>query len=309
MQLQIHNQYDNEVHKLILKVCHGIELPLHFNWKGPKIFTNNQRVALLLLRERWNMSFQRFVEHLYETKWPKWLGLKLIPSKSVLHNWAKLFGMNKIRLFFSQLLTKEKPSVMALDGTGLDSYHRSRHYEWRIQAKKTPYVKLDILIDVETMLIHDFCTKIKPRHDVLFANTSCRKLKHKNVLVLADGAYDSEPLHQLLKERGNELYAPVRKSSRRFPKGRNRRRCVEKHSKYNKRSLVESTFSVIKKRFGPLKAKSHFMKKREMGMRMIIYNMERIIRIAKAIINIIQCLLWTWPFLTISFYSSLFLNI
>ena len=283
MQTQIKNQYDNDIHKLILKVCHQVELPLHFNHLGPKTFTNNQRVALLLLRERWNMSFQRFVEHLTETKWVKWLGLKAIPGKSTLHDWAKLFGMSKIRTFFSQLLTKEKPLMMALDGTGLDSHHRSRHYEWRIQAEKTPHVKLDILVDVETMIVHDFCTKIRPRHDIIFAKSSCKKLKHKNVLVLADGAYDCEPLHKILESNGNELYAPVRKSSRRFPKGRNRRRCLEKHPYYNQRSKVESTFSVIKKRFGPLKAKSHFMKKREMALRMIVYNMERMIKIGKVI--------------------------
>jgi hypothetical protein len=298
MQTTIKYTQDNEIYKLILKVCHRIELPLHFNWKGPKTFTNNQRVALLLLRQRWNMSFQRFVEHLCETKWPHWLGLREIPGKSTLHDWAKLFGMDKIRAFFSQLLTKEKPSVMALDGTGLDSYHRSRHYEWRIQAKKTPNVKLDILIDAKTMLVHDFCTRIKPRHDVIFASSSCRRLKHKNILVLADGAYDSEPLHQLFEQRGNELYAPVRKSSRRFPKGRNRRRCVEKHPEYNQRNLVESTFSVIKKRFGPLRAKSHFMKKREMAMRMIVYNMERMIKIMKSMFLIIQNLFRTQPVLT-----------
>ena len=288
MQVQIQNQYENEIHKLILKVCHSVELPLHFNLKGPKIFTNNQRVALLLLRERWNMSFQRFAIHLVETKWPKWLGLQDIPAKSTLHDWAKLFGMDKIRSFFGQLLTKEKPSIMAIDGTGLDSYHRSRHYEWRIQAEKTPHVKLDIIIDVETMLVHDFSTKIRPRHDVIFAASACQKLKHQNVLVLADKAYDSEPLHQILRDKGNMLFAPVRKSSKRFPKGRNRRRCMKKHPKYNLRSLVESTFSVIKKRFGPLRAKLHYMKKREMAMRMIIYNMERIVKLKTALYWLIK---------------------
>ena len=294
-QNQIMYTQKNKVHSIILKVCHQIELPLHFNWKGPKTFTNNQRVALLLLRERWNMSFQRFVNHLSETKWVKWLGLREIPGKSTLHDWAKLFGMNKLRTFFSQLLTKEKPFIMALDGTGLDSYHRSRHYEWRIQAERTPHVKLDVLIDVETMLVHDFSTKIRPRHDIIFAKASCKKLKHKNVLVLADGAYDCEPLHKILNKNGNELYAPVRKSSRTNPKGWFRRKCVEKHPKYNQRSKVESTFSVIKKRFGPLKAKSHFMKKREMAMRIIVYNMERMIKIGKVLIQIIKSLFRTWP--------------
>tara|TARA_B100000315_G_C14417415_1_gene513884 strand:- start:8 stop:724 length:717 start_codon:yes stop_codon:yes gene_type:complete len=230
------------------------------------------------------MSFQRFADHLLETKWPKLLGLQDIPSKSTLHSWAKLFGMDKLRRFFSQLLTKEKPLIMAIDGTGLDSYHRSRHYEWRVQAERTPHVKLDIIIDVETMLVHDFSTKIRPRHDVIFAQSTGAKMKNQDVLVLADGAYDSEPLHKLFRSNGNILFAPVRKSTRKFPKGRNRRRCMKKHPKYNKRSLVESTFSVIKKRFGPLRAKLHYMKKREMAMRMIIYNMERIVKLKTVIL-------------------------
>jgi hypothetical protein len=245
------------------------------------------------------MSFQRFVEHLCETKWPRWLGLKDIPGGSTLHDWAKLFGMEKIRSFFGQLLTKEKPSIMALDGTGLDSYHRSRHYEWRIHAERTPHVKLDILIDVETMIVHDFSTKIRPRHDIIFAKSTSQKIKHKNVLVLADGAYDCEELHTILQSNGNELYAPVRKSSRTNPKGWFRRKCVEKHPKYNQRSKVESTFSVIKKRFGPLRAKLHFMKKREMAIRMIAYNMEKIVKLKIAIYSIIKNLFRMKPVITI----------
>lgn len=294
-QNQLQHTLKNKIHGLILKICHKIELPLHFNHKGPKTFTNNQRVALLLLRERWNMSFQRFVEHLYETKWPRWLGLREIPGKSTLHDWAKLFGLNKIRTFFSNLIAKEKPSTMAFDGTGIDSYHRSRHYEWRIQATRVPYVKLDVLVDVENLIIHDFCTKIKPRHDVLFANQAAKRMKQKNILLLADGAYDSEPLHCIIKKKGNELYAPVRKSSRNRPKGWNRCRCLEKHPEYGKRNIVESTFSVIKKRFGPLKAKLHFMKKREMAWRLIIHNMERITKIMKSIIFQIRMLFRTKP--------------
>ena len=280
MQTTINNQYENKVHELILKICHQIELPLHFNVKGPKTFTNNQRVALLILKQRLNMSFKRLSEFLHETKWPKWLGLKEIPRKSTLFDWSKLFKMGFIREFFDLLLIKEQPKVMAIDGTGLDAYHRSRHYEWRLQLKKTPHVKLDILIDVETKLIHDFSLKMRQRHDILFAKSMAKRNKHKNVLILADGAYDCEYLHRLLAKQNNQLYAPVRKSSRNVPKGWYRKKCVEKHPLAGKRSIVESTFHAIKKRFGPLRAKHHFMKKREMAWKLLSYNLEKL---AKAV--------------------------
>lgn len=277
-QTTIQHTLKSEVYELILKVCHQIELPLHFNWKGPKTFTNNQRVALLILKHRWKLSFTKFVEFLHETKWPRWLGLKEIPGKSTLHDWAKLFSMAKIRLFLKSLIAKQKPKIMAMDGTGIDSWHRSRHYEWRIQAERTPYAKFDILIDVENMLIHDFVLNIRPRHDCISATKMIKRSNIENTLILADGAYDSEPLHRLISSYGSELYAPVRKSSRTNPKGWFRRKCVEKHPKYGKRNCVEGCFSVFKRRFGVLQAKKHYMKKREIGWKVITYNIEKKIK-------------------------------
>ena len=120
-------------------------------------------------------------------------------------------------------------------------------------------------------------------------------MEQKGVLLLADRACDSEPLHCIVKERGNELYAPVRKSARSRPKGWNRCRCLEKHPKYNQRNIVESTFSVIKKRFGPLKAKLHFMKKREMAWRLMVHNIKRICKIMGSIIFRIKMLFRMQP--------------
>ena len=287
-QKTLTNQYESRIHKLILKVCHRIELPLHFNHKGNKNFTNNQRVALLILRQRMRVSYRRFVEFLYESKWTKWLGLKEIPGKSTLHDWAKLFGMNQIRLFCQTLLAKEKPKIMAVDGTGLDSRHQSRHFEKRLKdfgiRQRIPHVKLDAIVDVDTKIIHDWSLRVKPRHDVLAANSFMKRTKVKNALILGDGAYDSEPLHRLTISKGNTLHAPVRKSSRNFPKGWYRHKCMKKHPKYGMRSIVENVFSVLKPKYGPLKAKNHHMRKREMAWRILNYNIERLAKLSKSIL-------------------------
>ena len=75
---------------------------------------------------------------------------------------------------------------MAIDATGIDSWRRSRHYEKRSRKPNMPYAKLDIIIDTDTLLIHDFVLRTKPRHDTLGAASMIKRLKHKGVLILAD---------------------------------------------------------------------------------------------------------------------------
>jgi len=190
MQKTIKNQYEVELNEQIFKLCHKMELPLHYNHKGPKIYTNYQRIALIILYIRSKKSLIDFLQELCETKWISWLGLKEIPSKSVLNNWTKLFDLSFIRKLLSFQIENEEPSVMAIDATGIDSWRRSRHYEKRItqlgHEEHMPYAKIDILIDTDTRLIHDWVLRIKPRHDMLGAKTIFQRMKRKNILILAD---------------------------------------------------------------------------------------------------------------------------
>lgn len=68
MQKQITNQYKTKLHHQILKVCHALELNLHDNRKGPKIFTNYKRVALIVLFTRSRKALRNFVPELFESK-------------------------------------------------------------------------------------------------------------------------------------------------------------------------------------------------------------------------------------------------
>ena len=293
-QKTLSHTFKTQIHKLILKICHSLELPLHFNHKGPKLFTEYQRISLIILFRRSKKSLRDFIRELPEYKWVDWLGLKILPSKSTLHSWLQQIPQKTIRLFNSIILKEEMPSLMAIDATGIDSWQRSRHYEKRIGESHMPYAKLDILIDTERKLIHDHNLRMKPRHDSIGAASILRRTKLRNIKILGDKGYDSEKLHELAVKKRNILYAPVRKSSRKIPKGIHRRRCAQGDEDYPQRNTVESTIHSLKStRVPTLKSKKHFMKKREMAWTILVYNIEKLNRL----INLYKWLL-TQPFWT-----------
>ncbi|MBS1266144.1 MAG: hypothetical protein MAG795_00109 [Candidatus Woesearchaeota archaeon] len=81
MQKQIYYQYKSELHAQINKVCHSLEISLHDNHKGPKIYTNYQRIALIVLYMRSRKALRDFVDSLYESRWLMWLGLKRFQAR------------------------------------------------------------------------------------------------------------------------------------------------------------------------------------------------------------------------------------
>ena len=287
-QKRISNTFKVELHHQIIKLCHEMELNLHDNYFGPKIFTNYQRVALILLFRRSEKDLRRFTSELVESKWVGWLGLKQIPCYRSIHEWNNKFDLFFVRQANQVVLKREKPSVMAIDATGVDSWQRSRHYERRIKQcgvreEYMPYAKVDLFIDVNTQLIHDFVLRVKPRHDVLGATTFFKRCHYKNIFVPMDKGYDSEPLHKLAWKKGILSYAPVRDFRVRNPGGKHRRRCfLNKPPGASRRCLIESVNRSLKSRFRSLRSRIHFLKKRELGWHILLYNLERIQKQAKA---------------------------
>ena len=285
-QKTLSNQYEVRLHEQILKLCHQIELKNHFNRFGPKIFTNYQRVALMVLFYRSGKALRRFADELFESRWPVWLGLKQLPSYRSLHEWASKFTLKFLRSLNCEFLMEEQPSLMAIDATGVDSWQRSRHYEKRrnefrkatgLPSEKMPFAKVDVFVDTNTLAIHDFVLRTKPRHDTLGAATMLKRAKIKNVLVLADKGYDSEPLHQLAREKGLTFHAPVRDFKVKRPKGRYRRQSHENPPpEKNRQCLVESTIRSLKNKFKTLRSRLHYMKKRELAWIVLVHNMDRL---------------------------------
>lgn len=271
----------NQITSQVNKVCHKLQLSLHHNWRGPKIYTQHQIIALLILKARENKSLRRFVAWLYETKWPEWLGLKEIPSYSTLYRALKRIGMKVLRLINKAVTQVLSTTKKALDGTGINMRHRSRHYEKRAKLAYVPNGKLDIIADIENYVICDWHFAVRERHDVLAAKRMVKRAEfQENIELWADKAYDCEELHHLAHAKGMELLAPTRKSSRTFPKGRFRRKvdALIESKKRKERSKVETVFSIIKRVYGEnIRAILPHMKKREMAWKIIAMSVEKAI--------------------------------
>ncbi len=279
------NQYNNPLEKELIKLFHQSNLPLHSNKTGNKEFTNYQRISLIILFRRSKKALRDFIKELQESKWISWLGLRRIPSKSTLHYWIKNFEMKTIRQLFRQLKPK-KSGLTAIDGTGFDSFHRSRHYEKRAGFTKTPYAKVDLFVDIPTRKIIDFSLVTKHQHDIIAARQFVKRNSLKDSEVLCDGGYDCEDFHEQIFEKGGRLYAPVRKmnkrSLRKTPRGKFRKKCLELPDFIGQRSIIECINAVLKRRFiNCLRSKKSYMKKREFGWCMIVYNLTRKLEIVE----------------------------
>jgi len=276
---------NNKLERELLNLFHGLGLPMHFNHTGTKTFNNYQRIAVIVLYYRSKKTLREFVGELEESKWMNWLGLKKAPKKSTLHDWLKMFGMRALRLANSILKPKDV-KLTAIDGSGIDSWKRSRQYAKRIGEPPMPYAKIDLFVDVKEQIILDFSLVMRKEHDSKSATRIFKRNNLKNITILGDGAYDSEPLHKLVREKGGVIYAPVRKrnkkSSKKRPKGRYRRLCIDLPEFMGQRSIVETIISVLKRtQIISLRSRKIYMKQREFAWHIILYNIKRKIKVKK----------------------------
>lgn len=69
----------------------------------------------------------------------------------------------KIIRKISKVLLPKEINLTSIDGTGFDSWIRSRQYARKIGDPYMPYAKADLFIDVKTLAIIDFSLINKKR--------------------------------------------------------------------------------------------------------------------------------------------------
>lgn len=191
--------------------------------------------------------------------------------------------------------------IIAVDSTGIKITNRGEwmNEKWNIQNKKG-YLKIHIAVNIKTKEIlalevtdekvHDNKMLKKLVDDVSKAVPPPDKkniVKNLKLILLADGAYDTNTNFEYLDKNGIKPRIKVRKNSIVLPKN-NRLRNMEallqtkdllkwkKKRKYGQRWMAETTFSSIKRMFGEYVSATRFQNMvNEMMIIVSLYNLFR----------------------------------
>jgi len=94
-----------------------------------------------------------------------------------------------------------------------------------------------------------------------------------------DKGYDSENIHALIREEMKaDSIIPLRQRNRKKVGGKYRKQLhpVFDKIKYNQRNLAETTFSVVKRKFGEtLRARKFRNQVKEIKLKLIVYNIDK----------------------------------
>jgi hypothetical protein len=279
-------KFNNELEEQLIKLFHSSGLPLHFNKTGYKDFSNYQRISLIVIFRRENKSIRDFLKDMKESKWVSWLGLKRIPKKSTFHDWLVIFDTEIIREFIDLSVDKSNLKVTAIDGSGIETNFQSPYYQKRLkelgEKVKSSYHKLDIIVDVYgKKQILDYSFLLKNRHDSFVAKKLLKKIKFKRCRILADKGYPNYDFIEKCKERQNNFISPPKNyggkcRQNNLKRQRKIRNFDSNKNIYRRRVIVECVFSSLKRKQKlKLKSRLSYMKKREMGWHILLYNIRR----------------------------------
>ena len=156
-------------------------------------------------------------------------------------------------------------------------------------------MKTTFIVDIENYFILLCNLRKKSRHDVIDAKPLIKKLaKHyEPELFYADRGYDSNEIFKLCFEK-LKAYLLILQRRLNVPKHRRKGRyrketiTIFDYGEYCQRNKIETLNSMIKRRFNSnVKSHKDKLQKVEIMLRVIAYNIDRLIRIEKTTILII----------------------
>ena len=209
---------------------------------GPKKFKFKQHMLALLLKEVCKMSFRRVnnLISLFGLAVPTYSALCKMRKRIPLWIWEKLL----------KLTAGMKYKQVAIDGTGFSRTNPSYHYIKRIDRREPvkSYAKLSALFDVETKKFCAVRIRTKPRHDMQDVKYLLKRTEIQQTL-FGDTGYDAKWLRELCYQKKIQ---PIIKPRKNITK-RNMRKIIARgysEEKYHQRSLIESGFGSLKRKYG-----------------------------------------------------------
>lgn len=242
-------------------------------------------ILRILLRKKYAdyESEMRFDKRLIEM-----LKLERLPCKSTLNNYAFQFSLSFLSAFNRRLVNAwvKKPVDLLLDASGIRLVGRSIWFCIRTKQKilKKDCDKIHIAVSLCSLLIVEFRISNSRRNDSPFLRKLLEKFKQLG-LVIADKGYSGKKNAEFVANKEGAFFCPFKENAN--PTGFSVwKKLFDLWNTfpslckgiYNHRSKVEAVFSALKNRYGDqLYSQKWYMRRREMAMRFIAYNVRIIV--------------------------------
>ena len=276
--------------QLFVKVVRKARIRLFSCRKSKHTYKQYQHIAVLGLMKYLRTDYRGIIERLHcMPEVMKAIGLYQLPHYTTIHKFLQRFSRYRFDriLSYSVDLFKNGNSssyTIAIDGTGYSTNRSSSYYSMRTNRKESrkDIVQSIAVVDTDRLFIATQHSCIKWGHEnTFFKPLIYRASKRLDVrYVLGDKAYDSELNHEWVSNAiGARSIIPVKRGWKNGTvTGYYRNRLAKRFDNkiYHRRSLVETVFSMVKRRFGStLQSRTHTQQNKEVGLLCVVYNVYR----------------------------------
>ena len=290
----INRNFNKRYTKAVIKAVRQLPLPWKQSKKGRKGHDPKGVTAGCILKVGFNQTYDGIEAYLKESETFK-QHFDDLPGHSVIHRGMQKLSIKYIRKVMNRVtrFLRRKGMNIAVDSTGFRTSNSSTWYDIRIKRrnKRKDCIKLHIGIDIDTGIIYSFTTTSWNRHDSReFENL----IKHLPDLgcTFGDKAYSSRNNYQLVADKNGTPFLCFKDNATNKAKGKPawiihiRKYKNDKETwleTYHLRSIVESVFSSIKKRWGSfLRSRKKWMQKKELSLKVLSYNVKQVLLVRYA---------------------------
>lgn len=256
-------------------------LPAYSDPSSPKVFTQRQLLALLVLRKFLRATYRGGVEQL--TLMPELreaLALKKLPHFTTLQKFDARCDVeelvNRVLAHVARDLTHGARRDGAMDSTGLETTNASAHFVTKTGRKRAKFLKVCSVVLCGLFLPTSLHLEWGPRDDHSHAKQLASAAHRATPLAMlwCDKGYDSEGFHgHCWDHLGVISYAPPRMREGQASAGGDKRALMtERWSGYGNRRAVETFHSAMKRTVGStLTARTDATMRHEAALMVLTY--------------------------------------
>lgn len=269
---------------------------IEHNKRGQKPYDYRIIMVLCILRILLRKTYADYeIEMRTDLRICALLGMEILPGKSTLQRGLQNFTMQFLREFNAALIhdwIQRKLNIL-LDASGIRILGRSIWFSLRVKRyiSRRECDKIHLAVCNDSLLILNWRITAWRRNDSPFFTVLLQPFTWLGI-VIADLGYAARKNFQFVADRKGAAFIPFKKNVR----GRSKSNPAWKAaywlwkmfktiymSIYHQRSKIEAVFSALKKRYGDqLFSRSAVMRRKEMALRFIAYNVRIVLYLRHA---------------------------